>query len=286
MTNVLVLARLTLVEALRRRIAGAALVVGTAFLLCFATGLYFIYKDIQYKDIQAHTQTRGADLLPMTAAMSFLVTAGLYAGTFLTMMASVVFALDTLSGEIASGVIETLCTKPVRRVSILLGKWLGCAALVVGFAAFLLGGVLATARLVSGFAPPHVFQGLPLILLEGLLLMTLALACGTRLSPLASGMVVFGLYGLAFIGGWVEQIGTILGNATARSVGIVARLVMPSESLWQRASHLMQPALVRDVGLSPFAVVSVPSPAMVAWAVAYVLVTLVVAVRLLSTRDL
>ncbi len=281
MITVLVLARLTLVEALRRRIAGAALSVGAAFLLCFATGLYFIHRDIQ-----AHAHARGPELLTVTAAMSFLVTAALYAGTFLTMMASVVFALETLAGEIASGVIETLCTKPVRRVSILLGKWLGCAALVAGYGALLLGGVLLVARLVSGFTPPHVAQALPLILLEGLLLMTLALACGTRLSPLASGMVAFGLYSLAFLGGWVEQVGTILGNATARSVGIVASLLMPSESLWQRASHLMQPALVRDMGLTPFTVASVPSAAMVLWAVAYVLVTLIVALRLLATRDL
>jgi ABC-type transport system involved in multi-copper enzyme maturation permease subunit len=281
MHPIFVITRLTLVETVRRRIATAALIVGSGFLLFFGTGLHFIHKDIQ-----AHVQTHGPNAFAQAAAMSVIVMAGLYAGTFLAMMASVVFALDTLAGEIGSGVLETLCTKPIRRVSILMGKWLGCAALVAGYTAFLLGGVLLIARLISGFQPPHVLQGLLLILFEGLLLMTLALACGTRLSPLASGMVVFGLYGLAFIGAWIEQIGTMLGNTTARSVGIVASLLMPSESLWRLASHLMQPALVRDVGLSPFTVASVPSAAMVLWAIAYTLVTLAVALRLLSTRDL
>jgi Cu-processing system permease protein len=281
MHPILVVTRLTLVEALRRRIATAALVVGSGFLLFFATGLYFIHQDIQ-----AHVQTDRLNAAAQAGAMSFIVMAGLYAGTFLAMMASVVFALDTLAGEIGSGVIETLCTKPIRRVSILLGKWLGCGALVTGYTALLLGGVLVTARVIAGFTPPHIPQGLSLILLEGLLLMTLALAYGTRLSPLASGMVVFGLYGLAFIGGWIEQIGTMLGNATARSVGIVASLLMPSESLWQLASHLMQPPLIRDVGLTPFTVASVPSTAMVFWAIGYALVTLAIAIRLLSTRDL
>jgi hypothetical protein len=29
-------------------------------------------------------------------------------------------------------------------------------------------------------------------------------------------VTVLGLYGLAFIGGWMEQLGTLLGNPTAR----------------------------------------------------------------------
>jgi hypothetical protein len=57
-------------------------------------------------------------------------------------------------------------------------------------------------------------------------------------------------------------------------------------SLWQLASYSMQPPLIRDVGMTTFAVVSVPSPAMVFWAVGYILVALAIAMRLLSTRDL
>ncbi len=281
MPSIPLLARLTVTEALRRRIATAALFVGLAFLLVFGIGLHFIHRDIE-----AHVPAHGPNAAIRGAAISVIVMAGLYAATFLAMMASVVFALDTLAGEIGSGVIETLCTKPVRRISILLGKWLGCAALVLGYAVLLLGGVLLVARLVAGFTPPHLVQGLSLVLLEGLLMMSLALAFGTRLSPLASGMAVFGLYGLAFVGGWVEQIGTMMGNVTARSVGIVSSLVMPSESLWQLASYSMQPPLVRDVGITPFSVASVPSDAMVAWAIGYTLVTIVAAMRLLSRRDL
>jgi hypothetical protein len=142
------------------------------------------------------------------------------------------------------------------------------------------------ARLVGGYTPPNAARGLPLLLLEGTVLLTLALAGGTRLSTLANGITVFGLYGLAFVGGWMEQIGTIAGNATARYIGIGASLLVPSESLWQLASHVMQPPLVRDMGIGPFAPLSVPSPVMVGWAVGYVVVALVLALRLFQTRDL
>jgi hypothetical protein len=124
------------------------------------------------------------------------------------------------------------------------------------------------------------------MLLEGTVLLTLTLAGGTRLSTVANGVAVFGLYGLAFVGGWMEQIGTLVGNTTARYIGIGASLLVPSEALWQLAAHIMQPPLVRDINLTPFSPASVPSPAMLAWAVGYLFMALIAAVRLFETRDL
>src|SRR5262249_54112136 len=163
---------------------------------------------------------------------------------------------------------------------------LGCWALFALYGLLLCGGVLLVARLVAGYTPPHALLGVSLLLLEGTILLTLALAGGTRLSTLANGVTVFGLYGLAFIGGWMEQIGTLASNPTARSLGISASLLVPSESLWQLAAYHMQPPLVRDISVGPFAVASVPSSAMVVWAVAYWLVTLAIALRLFQRRDL
>ena len=276
MRAVLTIAHLTLAEARRRRILAAALLLGAAFVLLFGVGFHFIARDIRTHGSPAQQRFM----------MSFVVMAALYASNFLIVMTSVLITVDTLAGEIGSGVIETLCTKPVPRWAVALGKWLGCWAILALYATLLCGGVLLVARLVGGYTPPNAALGLPLLLLEGTVLLTLALLGGTRLSTLANGVVVFGLYGLAFVGGWMEQIGTLASNATARYIGIGASLLVPSESLWQLASHHMQPPLVRDLGIGPFSPLSVPSPAMVGWAVGYVLVTLALALRLFRTRDL
>jgi ABC-type transport system involved in multi-copper enzyme maturation permease subunit len=268
---------LTLAEARRRRILAAALLLAAAFVLLFALGLHFIVRDIR-----AHAPSPAQQRL----VLSIIVMAALYAANFLIVMTSVLVTVDTLAGEIGSGVIEALCTKPVPRWAVALGKWLGCWAVLALYASILCGGVLLVAWLVGGYTPPNAARGLPLLLLEGTVLLTLALAGGTRLSTLANGVTVVGLYGLAFVGGWMEQIGTIASNATARYIGIAASLLVPSESLWQLASHHMQPPLARDLGIGPFSPVSVPSPAMVAWAAGYVLVTLGVALRSFRTRDL
>jgi ABC-type transport system involved in multi-copper enzyme maturation permease subunit len=272
----LTVAHLTLAEARRRRILAAAALLGTAFVLLFALGFHFVARDVRSQ----------ASPVQQRFILSFVVLAALYAANFLIAMTSVLVTIDTLAGEIGSGVIETLCTKPVPRWQVALGKWLGCLAILALYASLLCGGVLLAARLVAGYTPPNVARGVPLLLLEGTVLLTLALLGGTRLSTLANGVTVFGLYGLAFIGGWMEQIGTIAGNAPARYIGIAASLLVPSESLWQLAAHHMQPAIMRDLGITPFSPNSVPSPLMVVWAAGYVLVTLAFALRLFRTRDL
>jgi ABC-type transport system involved in multi-copper enzyme maturation permease subunit len=273
---VAVIAHLTFTEARRRRILAAALILGAAFVALFGIGMHFMARDI-WANATPGQQVIFLNLLTLTA---------LYAANFLIVMTSVLVTIDTLAGEIGSGVIETLCTKPVPRAAVALGKWLGCWLVLVLYALVLCGGVLAVARLVGGTTPPNAGRGILLILLEGTVLLTLALVGGTRLPSLANGVTVLGLYGLAFVGSWMEQIGTMVGNASARYIGIAASLLVPSESLWQLAAYHMQPSIARDVQIGPFLTASVPSPAMVAWALGYVVIALVLALRLFHTRDL
>jgi Cu-processing system permease protein len=278
MSGLLTIAHLTFHEARRRKILLAALLLGLAFVGVFALGINFVYGEMR-----ANTRTPPSQ---HALILNFITMAGLYAANFLIVMTSALLPVDTLSGEIGSGAIQSLATKPVPRSSIVVGKWLGTLAIVLGYATLLVGGVLVSARLITGFTPPGVHVGAPLMMLEGTLVMTLSIAGGTRLSTLANGVFVFGLFGLAFVGGWVEQIGTIFGNQSARYVGVVASLLMPSESLWQLAAYNMQPPLMRDVNLTPFSPASVPSTAMVAWAVGYVAAVLLFAVRQFGRRNL
>ena len=174
----------------------------------------------------------------------------------------------------------------MRRATIVLGKWAAYALVVSGYFAFLALGLLAIVRVRGGYMVPHPEIGLPLIALEAVVLVSVCIAAGTRLSTVTTGIVTFGLFGLAFIGNWVEQIGTMTSNEAARVVGTVASLLMPSESLWMLAAHHMQPPIMSQLGLTPFSPLSVPSPAMVAWAVAYVVLMLTVALRGFAKRAL
>lgn len=280
MRGILTIAQLTIHEALRKRVLLAALVLGSAFLVLFGVAFYFMNREVILT-------SRGPETPAQRALIYiFLTMAGLYAVNFLMVMMAALLPVDTLSGEIRSGAIQSLVTKPLRRGEILLGKWLGFWVILAGYLTLMAGGILVIARVVSNTTPPNLWIGIPLMMLEATLLLTVSIAGGTRLSTLANGVLVFGLFGLAFIGGWIEQIGALFQNETARNVGVVASLLVPSESLWQLASYNMQPALMRDMNLTPFSPASVPSNAMIVWAVGYTLLVLGWGIWSFRTRDL
>jgi Cu-processing system permease protein len=276
--RLLTIVHLTLHEAMRRRILLAALVCGVAFLVLYGTGFHFVERDLRLNATMPLLQRR--------LALNLFVLAGLFAVNFLSVMTAVMLPVDTLAGEIASGVMQTLASKPIRRAEILVGKWVAYVILVVGYLVALAGGVLLVARVLGRFTPPNVALGLPLMALECVLLVTLSIAGGTRFSAVTNGVMVLGLHGLAFIGNWVEQIGTLMGNDAARSIGTIASLLMPSEALWQLAASRMQPALMRDLHMTPFSPASVPSPAMVVWAAGYLVVVLLLGLRQFRRRAL
>ena len=281
MTGILTIAHLTLHEVKGRKVALAALILGAAFLVIYGVGFYFVYQDMRASSPEFMPSRMRQDI-----GFSFFVMAGLYAVNFLMVMMAVLMPVDTLAGDIRSGVIQTLVTKPVRRESIVLGKWLAFWVVLALYLLMMAGGVLLIVRLIAGFQVTNVAAGLALMLLEGTLLMTLSILGGTRLSTLANGVMVFGLYGLAFIGGWLEQLGALFGNLTTQNIGVIASLIVPSESLWQLAAYSMQPPLIREVSATPFSVTSVPSTGMLIWALAYTLLALLLALRQFRKRDL
>jgi Cu-processing system permease protein len=282
------LARMTFREAIRRRIVLTGLLLGICFLIIFSIGFHFIIGQVRVTE-----SALGTDPARLAAAhiadvegSNTLLLAGLYAVTFLSIAMAALLAADTLAGEISSGTIQTIVTKPIRRSDVIFGKWLGFAVLLGLYFLLLGGGTVLSVWLQSGYAPNHLLAGLGLIYMEALLIMTISMACSSALSALATGGVVFGLYGLAFIGGWIEQIGAVIQNPTAVKVGIVASLIIPSESLWRRAAFEMQTPFAGLLGVSPFGASSVPSPLMVGYAVAYLLVALWLAIRTFQKRDI
>ncbi len=274
-----VIARLTFREAARRWVVWVALGLGVLFLAIYAIGFNEIEKDLIH-------QTGSGGRLLNTEIHNFFLLAGMYVVNFLTSIMTVLTSVDTLSGEIASGTIHTVVSKPVPRWQIVLGKWLGFTGMLTLYLLLMAGGVTLVGYLVADTVVPHLVQGWLLMWLTILLLLGVSLLGGTLLSTLANGVLVFGLFGIAFIGGWIEQIGAFLNNQAAVNVGIVTSLLLPSEAMWRRAAFEMQSPLVNAIGVSPFASNSAPSLVMVGYAVLYVLVILGLAMRQFSRRDL
>ncbi len=276
--SVWLITRLTFLEAQRRKLLWAVLLMGIIFLALFGIGFYFMYQDF--------VRYTGTNTRQFAEISSGFLLIGLYVVNFLGVVLAILISVDTIAGEISSGTIQTVITKPLRRWQVIIGKWLGLAIMLSLFIALMSAALIGITWRIAHFTPRHAGEGVALMVLSSLIVLTLSILGGTRLSTLANGVVVFMAYGTAFVAGWMEQIGAFLHNAAAVDIGIAVSLLIPAEATWKRAAYLMQPPSIRDLPVSPFSSASAPSPAMVLYALLYIVVTLAIALRLFQRRDL
>jgi ABC-type transport system involved in multi-copper enzyme maturation permease subunit len=277
MRNVITVAHLTLVEARRRRIVLAGAVCALAFLAVFAVAVVFAHRELAADARVSFIERQG------TLTMIMLV--GFMAANFLSVMFAILLPVDTLSGEIDSGVAQTLASKPIDRAQIVLGKWAGHLLLALAYLLLVSAGILLAMRSVAGFVPAGLWRALPLLMLEITLSLTVAVAGGARLSTVTNAITAVGFYGVAFIGGFVEQIGAFGGIAALRTVGVVVSLISPADSMWRLAAHYLTPEIMRGSGGLALGG-SVPTPLMVWWAAGFTVLTLLYAIRAFRRRAL
>lgn len=270
-------AELTIREAQRRRILWIGLLLGLLFLVIFGIGYHYIVVEME-----AH-----ANLEEALTISGVLLTAGLYAVNLLVMLMSVLISVTAISAEIDSHTIEAMVTKPIRRWEVVFGKWLGFAVLIVMYILLLAGGLMLIVYWRSGLILDNIPGGLTMMALQGLVILSLTILGGTRLSTLANGVLAFMLFGIAFLGGWIEQIGALFENETAVNIGIITSLFMPTQALWNRALMLFQPQFSTSQYLAgPFAVISQPSDLMIGYALFYMIGLLLLALVSFKRRDL
>lgn len=279
MNSILTIAQLTVREGQRRMIVRLAIIMGILFLIVYGVGLHYIF--IQFEE-SGLINTPEVDI-PKT----FLTLIGLYVTNFLIVIMSVLISVASISQEIDTHVIDVIVTKPLRRLDVVIGKWLGFAFMIIAYTLMLAGGIISISWWRTNLVLNNVGAGLGLICLNALVVMTLTIAGGTRLSTLANGVVAFMMYGLAFIGGWVETIGAVFRNETAVNIGIVSSLIMPIEALWKKAAIEFQPRIIGNPNFAgPFSVASEPSNLMIWYAVFYILVLMGFALYSFTQRDL
>jgi Cu-processing system permease protein len=274
---VITVAHLTLVEARRRRIVLAGAVCALAFLVVFSVAVVFAYREM--------AADGSVSFVERQATLTAIMLVGFLAANFLSVIFAILLPVDTLSGEIDSGVVQTLASKPIDRAQIVLGKWAGHLLLALAYLLLISTGILLVIRVVGGLSPNGVARAIPLMMLEITLSLTVAVAGGARFSTVTNAITAVGFYGVAFIGGFVEQIGGFTGIHSMRTIGVLVSLVSPADSMWRLAADHMQPEIVRSTGMLALGA-SVPSLLMVWWAAGFTVLTLLYAIRAFRRRAL
>jgi ABC-type transport system involved in multi-copper enzyme maturation permease subunit len=266
----LTIARLTIREASRRR-----LLLALAVLTVIVIGLTgWGFQHLTTLTMADGTPIPASELRLATSQVLVLVEF-MFSGVLA--LSAVVVASPSISSEVESGVALSILARPVSRYQVVVGKWLGFAALIVVY----VGATTALELLVVAFTTNYVPPGpVPLagyLAAEGIVVMSLALLLSTWLSGMTAGVIALVLFFVAWIGGIAGAIGEVFGNAGITNAGTVSQLLLPTDALWRGSVYELEPVLYRDVlgatterSGNPFFVQSPPSFAFMIWTVCWV----------------
>ncbi len=275
------IARLTIWEALRRRILLATGVLTAGFLVLF-------WLEVQHQPRVAVTQNPLGNLSVALGSLAL----GAFFCYFVIAFFSIFSVSGSISAEIESGLLAPVIPRPLYRAEIVLGKWMGFAVVQCCYVSVLFFGivVIVHAYYARVLPPaPAIIQAWALFTLQAWVLGAVTLLGSVRLSTLANGITVALSFTMAFLAGAVAQFpfaGTH-GSMVDR-LAVAMSLVLPTDNLYRRAVYELlggRQGLLGLNSLGPFGAIKVPSMLYVLYSVIYLGMALMLSVRLFARRD-
>ncbi len=292
LANILVIGRLTLLEALRRRILRALIVLTVVIVVLTGLGFGAIVDNARHS-------VRAPSELEILAATSQLLILVAFMFSFVLVMTAAFLGSPAISADLESGVLLAIAARPIRRAEILLGKWLGLGVIVGGYA--VVAGLLEiyVVNLTSGYMPPQPLVATLYLAAQAIVLLSVAVLLSTRLPPIAGGAVAVVLFGLSWIAGILVNVAGFLGlDVLARSLE-GARYLLPLDGLWRGTEFALEPQAIlllvesggdsraaRIVANSPFYAASGPPPAFMLYVALWTVVVLSLAIVSFRRREI
>jgi ABC-type transport system involved in multi-copper enzyme maturation permease subunit len=282
MNPTLVIARLTVREAARRKLVAVFLLLTAAMVSLSAWGF----------DRLVHSRSITSGESQLAVPQAFILFMFMF--SFVVALSASAIASPAVSAEVESGVLQTVVTRPIRRSEVMIGKWLGLAVLIAGYSVVVAVLEMAVVDWVSGFLPPNPLAVALYLFAEGAVLLTLVLAISTRLSALATGVLGVAFFGAAWLAGVVGSLGATFKISGLRTVGEVARYILPTDGLWHGVIYYLEPSTyigqrigeVAGSGGDPFFAVSPPSWPYLVYTALWFLAVLGVGVLSFQRREL
>ncbi len=280
MNPTLTIAALTIKEAVRRRLLLAFVAVSVIIVGVSAWGF----------DRLSHSRTLTSGETNLAVPQALILFMFMF--SFVLALSASAIASPAISSEIESGVLMTIIARPVRRTEVLIGKWLGLAALLAGYAAGVCALEFVVVHLASGFDAPDPVLVTVYLFAEAALLLTLALLLSTRVPVIAAGVIGVAVFGAGWLAGVVGTLGAAFNIAALRTLGQVGRFLLPTDGLWHGAIYYLQPPsliaqhLEQGGRQDPFYAQGAPSWSYLLWVACWFVIVLGAAVASFERREL
>jgi ABC-type transport system involved in multi-copper enzyme maturation permease subunit len=290
--GLLYITRFTLLEAFRRRLFLAVLILSVVIVAAFATLLLLVlHSPLNTSTTVPNTQLyilgEGAILTVLAIWMVYLLSSTL----------TIVFTANMISGEVEAGTFAILVPKPLTRVQIVAGKWLGYALIVCVYTALMVLAFLAVIHWQTGYWPTNAFAALGLLELGMLVLLGITTLGSALVPTMVNGAVALMLFigaPIASVAQFAVQILNLPSSQTVQSITTVINLIIPTDALWHGAAFYLIPPTANFItmGISPLAfntpfTSGQPAPtALLIWAILYCIALPALAALRFQHRDL
>lgn len=288
------IAKLAYKELLYKRIFLIAILMSGIYLLLYGMGTYYAADQAAQEFTNTHRSFTDINLEFLFLSTQ-LLGVGLYLASFITVLLSILGSVGSISSDIESHQIDTILARPIHRRSVVLGKYIGLAGILAGYALFLFVGIIAMNAFLGGKYlsvdltwDQMVLAGF-LFVLQPLVVVAVSLFFSSRMTTINGGIIVIILYGISFIGGFIEQFGAIFENQSLITIGIVTSLLFPLDSLFRKMTLSLFDAAEDPISFAAqgiFASASTPSDLMVGYTMLYGGCALLAAIRYFGKRDL
>ncbi|WP_312111764.1 ABC transporter permease [Brevibacillus reuszeri] len=280
--------KITYREMISKRIFAITIMMSIAFLLLFGVATWYAAREMN--DMLGTSDM----LLQQSFFSTQMLGMGLYFGSFITALLAILSSVGSIASEVESHQIDTWLARSLPRHQYLLGKFGGLASMLIVYSALMYLGLLGINQWVGGgvmavdVSVGQMISSLCYFVLMPVILVCVSLLLSSITTTVTGGIILIILYGISFIGGFIEQLGSIIGNSSLMNIGIISSLLFPTDSLFRQSTIALfdtadDPISFASQGI--FGTASAPSTAMFVYTLFYGVAALLLAVRVFQKRD-
>ena len=282
MRAVPIIAVYALQEALRRRIFHVVLLLTAVYL-----GLYWLGSDEAFEEV-ARFENGPVEEHELTGGTLFGLS--MFGTLFLGAVLAAFLTLGVVRGDAERGLLQPLVVRPVGRGALLLGRFVGAAAVCVPYVLVVYTACALITRTTGDWWPDQFLRPGLQLAIGVLVIAALGLLGSVFLSATANGIAIFMVFGAGLVAGLLGQIGEALDSETLQTVAHRASWALPFEALYQDALYRITSESRGFTGLAielgPFGGSQAGGAKLPLWVLAYFAVVLAATLAAFSRKDL